>query len=61
MKFVLNIRTDNSALKGTPEIEISRLLIETAHRIVHDGLPAQHKNLLDIQGNVVGTFVHKEN
>lgn len=60
-EFKLSMRCENDAFVQHPQAEIVRILRETADRIEQDAslLSPYHKNVLDINGNVVGTFVLK--
>ena len=60
MKFTLSINTDNDAFEGAPEIEVARILREVAAKISTVGLPDSYRNMTDINGNIVGTYVHRE-
>ena len=52
--FKLTFRTDNAAFSDYPELEIARILRETADRVEagHAGLGHIH----DFNGNTVGNF-----
>ena len=57
-KFTLTITCDNAAFEdGGGETEVARILRETAER-VEDG--TRTGNLLDINGNVVGSYTFSQ-
>ena len=63
-KFNLSINCDNAAFcdgaeptQETAAPEIARILRDVAGRIEQGELYNTHKNIRDINGNIVGTFV----
>ena len=62
-KFTLRItELDGEAFKNDPHAEIGRILSALALRIKYDNqfLGPLHQNLCDSNGNVVGTYVLKD-
>lgn len=63
--FTLRFSCENEAFicDGDPSFEVARILHELAARI-EDGLlhelPGKHRNVLDWNGNIVGTFVLRD-
>lgn len=60
MKFTLSFSTDNDAFYNDEDGEIARILRDLADRVEGGDIAAQHRNVRDINGNVVGTYVLKE-
>lgn len=59
MKFTLTVRCDNSAFEDDLHRELARIIREVAHKVDRMNVAAQHRNVHDINGNVVGTYVLK--
>jgi hypothetical protein len=62
-RFTLQFVCDNDSFGATEEErneEIARILREVSSRILVGGEFRQHKNVCDANGNIVGTFVLKE-
>ena len=60
MKFTLSFSTDNDAFYNDEDGEIARILRALADRVEGGDIAAQHRNVSDINGNIVGTYVLKE-
>ena len=60
--FYLKFKTDNAAFDDGHggRAEIARILRELARRVEGGESMDKHSNILDNNGNIVGTFVHKE-
>lgn len=59
MAFRLTIHTEGAAF-DPPEHELARLLRSVADRIESGDSFDMYRNIIDINGNVVGTFALKE-
>ena len=59
MKFTLSFSTDNDAFYNDEDGEIARILRDLADRVEGGDIAAQHRNVSDINGNIVGTYVLK--
>lgn len=57
-KFIVEIETGNSAFGENPEIEVARLLLQTAHRVEANG--EKSGKLKDGNGTTVGRFKFHE-
>ena len=57
--IIITINTDNAAFEDDEEVEVARILRNLANRIEMAGCRAQGP-LRDINGNIVGEFIIKE-
>ena len=60
MKFTLSFSTDNDAFYDDENGEIARILRDLADRIDRGDIAFLHRNILDGNGNIIGTYVLKE-
>jgi hypothetical protein len=61
MEFKMRFDCDNAAFDDMPEMEIARILRATADKIEAGGVGYnRYQNVRDINGNIVGTYRHKE-
>lgn len=59
LQFRLSITCENAAFEDSPESEIARILRATADRLESGDDFDTHRNLSDLNGNVVGTAALK--
>jgi hypothetical protein len=60
-KFVVSFRCDGAAFEGDNErTEIARCLMDIAAKVERGEWIEKHRNVLDENGNIIGTFVLKE-
>jgi len=58
--FYLKFDTYNASFDGDKRDEIGRILRDVADRVEAGVSMDKHRNIMDNNGNIVGTFVHKE-
>jgi len=57
MEFKLRFDCNNAAFDDLPEYEIARILKSIGDHLLETGKPPeQHQNIVDVNGNIVGTF-----
>jgi hypothetical protein len=54
--FTLSFDTDNAVFEEHPEQEVSRILSEIAHQVLHNPVDHHFQNVRDINGNTIGTW-----
>jgi hypothetical protein len=59
MRFRLNLECDNAAFADDMQFEIARCLRDVASRIERGEDCSKYRNILDANGNPVGTFALK--
>ena len=59
-KFTLQFDTGNEAFADNPDLEIARILRTVADRIENGDRYDTFRNILDLNGNIVGVFALKE-
>lgn len=60
MTFTVKFDTDNAAFEDDPSYEIARILRGIAARVESGEDCSHYLTILDINGNSVGRFAHKE-